>query len=205
MQSLLSRVPHFLIRFGPYVAKSLLFSSIGFAVMPAAVEAVTITVDSQSYDIAVNNISYVSAPSFFQSPPSGLMAWWGDSTGDRAVAFAKEVYDQLGAGPNAGYGPVFAYEINGGLLSAILQDLSNPQFQQDAFFNDNLILSYAVATPLSNPGVPGPLPLLTVAAAGAWSRRLRKRVCAASGKRSLYSVLVPYRSVLLSTTSAPNS
>ena len=133
-------------------------------------------VAGNAYDVTIETTSYLSSPSLFQTPPLGRMPWWGDSSGATASVFATEVYDQLGAGPTAGYGPLFAYDIAGGNLNVIMQNLTNPLSQLDDTFADNQTLSFAVANPLATTSVPAPLPLTALAAATAWSRRLRRRI-----------------------------
>ena len=108
------------------------------------------------------------------------MPWWGDSSGTIASDFAREVSGQLGAGPTPGYGPLFAFDFMGGSLDAILQNLNDPLSQLDDTFLDNQTVTFAVATPIASTSVPAPLPLLALATAGAWSRRLRRRLRSAS-------------------------
>jgi hypothetical protein len=96
----------------------------------------------------------------------------GDATGASASTFAQVVYNQLGAGPTPGYGPLFAYEISGGNLNAILQNFSDPLSQLDDIFADNLTVTLAVATPVSTTSVPAPLPLAALATAAAHSLSL---------------------------------
>ena len=160
----------------PMVAKPLALAALTLALSPSAAHAVMVTVAGNAYDVTIETTSYLSSPSLFQTPPLGRMPWWGDSSGTTASLFATEVYDQLGAGPTAGYGPLFAYDIAGGNLNVIKQNLTNPLSQLDDTFADNQTLSFAVANPLATTSVPAPLPLTSLAAATAWSRRLRRRI-----------------------------
>jgi MYXO-CTERM domain-containing protein len=154
---------------------------IALAIGPSAAEAALVTVGGISYDISTETTSYTGTPSLFQLPPTGRMPWWGDSSGTTASDFAREVFSQLGLGPTPGYGPLFAYDFSGGSLNAILQNLNDPLSQLDDTFLDSQTLTYAVATPQGSPSVPAPLPLMALAAAGAWSRRLRRLRSATEG------------------------
>ena len=160
----------------PMVAKPLALAALTLALIPGAAHAVVVTVAGNTYDVTTETTSFLSSPSLFQLPPAGRMPWWGDSSGSSASSFAQVVYNQLGAGPNPGYGPLFAYDLSGGSLNAVLQDLNDPLSQLDNTFADNQTLTFAVASPLSSTSVPAPLPLTALAAAAAWSRRLRRRI-----------------------------
>jgi hypothetical protein len=166
------------------IAKPLSLAALTLALSPSAAHAVVVSVAGNTYDITTETTSYLSSPSLFQLPPAGRMPWWGDGTGASASTFAQVVYNQLGAGPTPGYSPMFVYEISGGNLNAILQNLSDPLSQLDDIFADNLTVAFAVATPVSTPvstaSVPAPLPLAALATAAAWSRRLRRRIHSAS-------------------------
>ena len=162
------------------IAKPLALAALALALSPSAAHAVVVSVAGNTYDITTETTSYLSSPSLFQLPPAGRMPWWGDATGASASTFAQVVYNQLGAGPTPGYGPLFAYEISGGNLNAILQNFSDPLSQLDDIFADNLTVTFAVATPVSTTSVPAPLPLAALATAAAWSHRLRRRIHSAS-------------------------
>lgn len=145
-------------------------------VAPAA--ALTVTVGSYVYDVSVYTGSYNSNPTLFQGPPAGQMPWWGDGTGDLASIFAHQVYDRLGSGPTFGYGPVFAYKLSGSDILGIVQNLSDPLSQIEETVATDASVNYATATPLgpATSPVPGPLPLLGVAAAFRGSRKLKTRI-----------------------------
>ena len=152
----------------------------------ASASAFTVTVGSIDYDVTVFNGSYDSNPDDFQLPPFGKMPWWGDGTGNLAVTFAQQVYDQLGSGPAFGYGPVFAYELSGTDILGISQNLTEPSSQQDETIATIAGVNYAIATPLFSPpaSVPAPLPVFGAAAAFGWSRQLRKRIAEVKGTSS---------------------
>lgn len=160
----------------PTLAQPLALAALTLALSPGAAQAVVVTVAGNTYDITIETTSYLSSPSLFQLPPTGRMPWWGDSSGTSASTFAQEAYNQIGAGPTPGYGPLFAYDLSGGSLNAILQNLNDPLSQLDDTFADNQTLTFAVATPLATTSVPAPLPLTALAATAAWSRRLRRRL-----------------------------
>lgn len=159
-----------------FLAKPLTLAALALAICPNAGQAVVVTVAGNDYDISIQSTSYLDDPSLFQLPPAGRMPWWGDSTGTSASVFAQVVYNQLGVGPTAGYGPLFAYDLSGGTLNAILQELNNPLIQLDDTFPDNQPFAYAVASPLATPTAPSPLPIAALPTAGAWSRTLRRRI-----------------------------
>jgi hypothetical protein len=104
------------------------------------------------------------------------MPWWGDVA--LALIFAPQVYNQLGSGPTAGNGPIFAYELFGTDIHGVSQDLADLLVQYPETIATNAVVRYAIATPLdSTPAsVPAPLPVFGAAAALGWSRRIRKRI-----------------------------
>lgn len=145
--------------------------------LPAS--AVTISIGSKDYEVTVFVGKYFDNASLFQVPPAGQMPWWGDSTGDTAAEFAATVFNQLGQGPETGYGPVFAYDFAGINVQGIVQSLTNVAAQLDQAFSANNDILYAVATPLSQgpvTSVPGPLPVVGALGAFTFSRRLRRLV-----------------------------
>jgi len=135
---------------------------------PAA--AVVVNVGGNSYDVTVLNTSYDTSTSVFQLPPTGQMPWWGNDL--LASEFAAQVYNFLGSGWDADYGPVFAHGQSVGQVLGLTQSLSNPLDQIDVTPASNATLTYAIATA----PVPGPLPLFGAAAAFSWTRQLRKRL-----------------------------
>ena len=149
--------------------------------LPAS--AVSVTIGSATYDVEIYKGSYADNPSLFAATPPGKMPWWEPGgSGGLASQFASQVYDQLGAGTIADYGPIFAYDIDSGAMVGLAQMLSDPNAQVDLnsstppplFADINSIVSYAfVRSPSS---VPGPLPVFGAAAAIGWSRRIRRRI-----------------------------
>ena len=145
--------------------------------------AITVTIGSTNYDVDVFFDSYNNQSIKFQAP---TMPWWGlGDSGSLAAAFATQVYDQLGAGPESGYGPVFAYEPIMTDIAGVVQKIDDPMAQKDVAFTTGASVRYAfVRFPVSSPpsSVPGPLPVLGVAAAMGWSRRIRRRITASTFK-----------------------
>jgi hypothetical protein len=135
---------------------------------PAA--AVVVNVGGNSYDVSVFNTSFEGNTTLFQQPPTGQMPWWGNDL--LASEVAAQVYNSLGSGWDADYGPVFAHGESLGQVLGIVQSVSNPLDQIDVTPASNTTVTYAIAT---SP-VPGPLPLFGAAAAFGWSRQLRKRL-----------------------------
>jgi hypothetical protein len=152
----------------------------------APASAVTVTVDSIDYDVTFFMGAYSGNPSLFQTPPSGKMPWWGDGTGDLAYEFAQQVYNSLGEGTRAGYGPVFAYERSTNEILGLVQSLTDPLDTPDEMIATDAAVKYAIATPLrpAPSSVPGPLPLFGAAAAFGWSRQLRKRIAETHGLKA---------------------
>jgi hypothetical protein len=145
-------------------AASLLFS--------APAQAVGVNFGGVLYDVTVVETSYNGSVDLFQLPPLGKMPWWGSQA--NADLFAGEVFDALGEGSTAGYGPLFAYDYDPSIAEVIgsLQDLSAPGSFIDGTPAAGATVKYAIA---SAP-VPGPLPLFGAAAAFGWSRQLRRRI-----------------------------
>jgi hypothetical protein len=138
--------------------------------------ALTVTVDSIAYDVDVFIGKYLGNESLFQAPPAGKAPWWGDEI--LASTLAQIVYDHLGQGPTTNYGPVFAYDLSGGDILGIAQNLTDPLSQVYEIISNNSTVKYAIATPLASvpSSVPAPLPFLGATAAFGWSRQLRKRI-----------------------------
>lgn len=146
------------------VAVSLLVS------LPA--EAVGVSFGGVLYDVSVVETSYVTSVDAFRLPPLGQMPWWGSQT--NADYFAEQVYNLLGDGSTAGYGPLFAHRYDASMAQVLgsLQDTGAPGFLIDGTPSTSAVLKYAIA---SAP-VPTPLPLFGAAAALGWSRQLRRRI-----------------------------
>ena len=143
--------------------------------LPAS--AVTISIGSINYEVTVVVGKYFGNESLFEVPPAGQMPWWADPSGDMASEFATSVYNQLGQGPETGYGPVFAYDFTGPNVQGIVQSLTDLSAQLDQPFSANNDIEYAVATPLPQgpvTSVPGPLPVVGALGAFTISRRLRR-------------------------------
>jgi hypothetical protein len=134
--------------------------------------AVVVNVGGNSYDVSIVSTSYDASMALFQLPPAGTMPWWGDDL--LASEFAAQVYNYLGSGWDADYGPVFAYGQSGGQVMGLSQSISNPLDQINVAPATNAAVSYATAS--STAAVPGPLPLFGAAAAFGWSRQLKKRM-----------------------------
>ncbi|MEB3304577.1 MAG: hypothetical protein VKL58_00010 [Cyanobacteriota bacterium] len=138
----------------------------------APAQAVVVNVGGLLYDVTVLETSYTASTSSFQLPPLGQMPWWGSQP--TADNFAGQVFNALGEGSLAGYGPLFAYSYNASIAEVMgsLQDLSAPGSFIDGTPAASATVKYAIATA----PVPGPLPLFGAAAAFGWSRQLRRRI-----------------------------
>jgi hypothetical protein len=144
------------------------------ALLPLLAPAPATAVVVQGYDVSVLTLSHASQSSAFALPPLGQMPWWGNS--NLASTFAYEVFNQLGAGWDAAYGPVFAYAIDNQALPVptvlgLTQSLTDLNDQIDVTPSLTATTRYAIAVA----PVPLPLPLLGAAAGLGWSRRLRQR------------------------------
>lgn len=159
-----------------WAATALLSSAAVTVLSPSAAEAVVISVGGSFYDVSVLESSFDNASHLFATLPAGQMPWWGDE--DLAYQVATEVSNQLGDGPNTGYGPVFAYALSGTQIVGVLQNTSDPLDAINDRFATATPVQYAVASaPATAPAsVPGPLPLFGAAAALGWSRQLRRRL-----------------------------
>ncbi|MEB3260296.1 MAG: hypothetical protein VKP63_06705 [Cyanobacteriota bacterium] len=135
---------------------------------PAA--AVVINLAGVPYDVSVSQTSYSLSTSAFQAPPLGQMPWWGDD--QLASEAASQVFNLLGPGWDANYGPVFAYGATLGQALGLAPSLADPLDQIDVSPTSGAMVRYAIA---STP-VPGPLPLLGATELVLWSRRLRRRI-----------------------------
>lgn len=149
---------------------------LGGAILPmlsaAPASAVVVNIGGIDYDLSSITTSPASQPSAFGLPPLGLMPWWGD--GVLASDFAFQVFNQLGAGWDPDYGPVFAHALDTpqNQVQGLTQSLTDINDQIDVTPSFNTSISYAIArTP-----VPAPLPLLGAGAAFGFSRRLRARL-----------------------------
>jgi hypothetical protein len=147
-------------------AASLLFS--------APAQAVGVNFGGVLYDVTVVETSYTGSVDLFQLPPLGQMPWWGSQPA--ADDFAGQVFDALGEGSIAGYGPLFAYSYDASITEVMgsLQDLSATGSFIDGTPAASTTVKYAIAT--TTAPVPGPLPLFGAAAAFGWSRQLRRRI-----------------------------
>jgi len=159
------------------VAASALF---GAALLPLLsanpASALIITVAGINYDVSTIDTSHASQPTTFGQPPIGLMPWWGDDI--LASTFATTVFNQLGPGWDADYGPVFAYALDAppNVVLGLTSSLTNVSDQPDVFPSTTASVRYAIATSTLATPVPAPLPLLGAVAAYGCSRRLRARL-----------------------------
>ncbi|MFM7394299.1 MAG: hypothetical protein ACKO22_08060 [Cyanobium sp.] len=108
------------------------------------------------YDVTVVETSNTGAVDLFQLPPLGKMPWWGSQSD--ADFFAGEVFDALGEGSTAGYGPLFAYDYNASSAEVIgsLADLSAPGSFIDGNPAATATVKYAFANANATTPVPGP-------------------------------------------------
>lgn len=159
---------HALARFIPV---AFLGGTILSMLSPAPAAAITISVGGINYDVSAFSTSPASQPDAFGLPPQGQMPWWGNDT--LASEFATTLFNQLGTGWDADYGPVFAYSLDTSWseVRGVAQSITDINDLIDVIASTGSTNTYAIASPL--PDVPGPLPVLAMATGWGWSRRLR--------------------------------
>ena len=157
-------------------------ATLGLAASPAKALTVTVPVTvggiSQNYDVTTFSGTYIDNTSKFTTTD---MPWWGDSTLADQFASAVGVSSGLDGNFDGSYGPLFAYQTRGAsTTNAYIYDggMASPDY-----YNNAQTLSYAIASLASSPpaasstaSVPGPLPILGLAAAFGFSRKLRRRI-----------------------------
>ena len=145
-------------------------------------DSCTIDYGGPTYDISLKTDTFTNA---FPSPSTTNMFWWNNTTA--AVAAVSSVGAAFGT-PNsllpayAALGPYFAYEMNSFTVTAA----SNATGLVGTLGSTHLLSSSrvwatsSVYAPSGGGGnsasVPGPLPILGLAAAFGFSRKLRKRI-----------------------------
>lgn len=178
----LAPISSMLRRSHPCWAQLLAGASLALAATPLTAlpaRAVAITVSGNSYDVLTTSRAYSDDPSLFNS---ALMPWFSGNPLDNGLAydFALAVYNQLGTNtypsfPGSG-GPLFAYAADGSSVFSVFQDSNDLAIQNEIQVSPSQVYNFAYlnSTPAST-SVPGPLPLIGVAAAFRWSRTLRSR------------------------------
>ncbi|MFT5340466.1 MAG: hypothetical protein ACI9IO_002223 [Cyanobium sp.] len=155
----------------------------GLALTGGQAKALTVTVNSQLYDVTTFTGTYADNVSKFTTTD---MPWWnlGDS-GALAGQFASVVGSSSGLAGNFGWGPFFAYGPRNSPVNSLYAYVPvNPgEVPFSSAFSATQAWTYATATLASSStaaqstaSVPGPLPILGVAAAFGFSRQLRKRI-----------------------------
>jgi len=156
---------------------SLALAAAPLTALPA--RAVVITVSGNSYDVLTTSRAYSDDPSLFNP---ALMPWYSGDPLDNGLAydFALAVFNQLGTNsypplPGSG-GPLFAYAVDANSVFAVFQDTKDQAIQNEIQVSPSQSYNFAYlnSTPPTT-NVPGPLPLIGVAAAFRWSRTLRSR------------------------------
>jgi hypothetical protein len=157
----------------------------GLALTGGQAKALVVNVGGQNYDVTTFTGSYDANVSKFTTTD---MPWWnlGDS-GTLAGQFAAAVGsssvltgNDMGGG-NAG-GPFFAYApaVGWSPLQTYVSQIATTGFPATRWNNTQsgtyAILASSPPAASSTASVPGPLPILGVAAAFGFSRQLRKRI-----------------------------
>jgi hypothetical protein len=133
--------------------------------------AVVVTVEGAQWEIssfsgAAFDFSVGALDSRFNSPPGGVMPWWQNST--LANSFAQAY--QATPGSDARFF-AFSQGDTGGVAATECINVSTGDCL--SLFES---LTWASASLVPSPSVPGPLPILGAAAAFRASRRLRQRI-----------------------------
>jgi hypothetical protein len=147
----------------------------GLALTAGQAKALVVTVNGQDWDVTTFTGSYGDNVSKFETAANGgVMPWWGSQT--NAEAFALAVGPDLGL-PNAILGPFYGFSTFLAPLSLNLnvRSVAYPRETQTWNIGGNFSRTWAQATPIPA-NVPGPLPILGLAAAFGFSRKLRKRI-----------------------------
>lgn len=147
-------------------------------VCPTAAQALTVTVDSQTYNITVTEpIKYTENVSLLQSQP-----WWENfNLSDKLAKAVFEKLDTPNSTNNGATGPLFAFTASGGAFASVDFNAYISKFGGTVTTNSVAPDSLRVfAIQETAPPVPGPLPLFGAAAAFGMSRRLRQRIRRAS-------------------------
>ena len=155
----------------------------GLVFVDSKAQALVVTVNGQDWDVTTFVGAYLDNnmkpnPEFETPENGGLMPWWGSSTD--ALVFATAVGASLGT-PNSGgrVGPRFSYAASG--VAEWTPSTYNPAggTAHLLWSSPPSFYTYTKATLVPAAGsasVPGPLPILGLAAAFGFSRKLRKRI-----------------------------
>jgi len=173
-----------------WLAKPALSAALAVGVLTAGqAQAFFVKVDGQYWDVSTFDGTYNANKSKFETAANGgVMPWWGSE--HLATSFADAVLFSLGF-PNALnpgsaiFAPYFAFRPFTASNTLFILSVYRGVGPGGAYFvqgtNQNtgdFTVTWAQATPAvqGTPAVPGPLPILGVAAAFGYSRKLRKRI-----------------------------
>ena len=166
----------------------------GLVFIDSQAQARVVNVGGLDYDVTTFYGSYNDNVSKFNTPNNGgMMPWWGSS--GEAFAFATAVGSGLGL-PNFNQtGPYFGFTFFvcppsscGSSLTFVVEQRfssltpgvfsSAPSFAYPHRLSDQRTWAQATLAPAAggSANVPGPLPILGLAAAFGFSRKLRKRI-----------------------------
>ena len=165
--------------FTPSLPKKVLGAALGAIVAGLVLTAgqakalvVPVTVGGVNYDVTTFTGAYTDG-SFTSKFTTTDMPWWGDDTLAESFASAVGLSSGLDGNYDRFHGPFFAFQLNAVPQVAVRVQWGSitPRFG----VSPSQIATYATAT-LAPASVPGPLPILGVAAAFGFSRKLRKRI-----------------------------
>jgi hypothetical protein len=160
----------------------------GLALTGGQAKALVVTVNGQDWDVTTFTGSYNDNVSKFNTLENGgSMPWWGDGTlaGLFAGEFAPAVdFSGLPRAPGTIAGPAFAFGTGVDTFMYIIGRDGFVLLGTVEVLPPNVrSVTYATAALASSPpavsstaSVPGPLPILGLAAAFGFSRKLRKRI-----------------------------
>jgi len=174
--------------------KILLLAAAGVSALatafPCQVQAIDVVVDGTTYDVTIFSGSFNNNQSKFNTPPLGLMPWFGKE--GLAAQFALALGTSLGPiGINRityptgsiNYGNLFATQIvslPSGSANVFGQALAS-NLVAASYFTNGVIPRYWAQAVAKLPAraasaVPGPLPLIGMAFAYGYSRKVRSRI-----------------------------
>jgi hypothetical protein len=162
----------------------------GMVLADSQAQALVVTVNGQDWDVTTFTGSYNDNVSKFETAANGgVMPWWGSSAD--AATFASVVGTSLGSNNqftelDPTTGPFFAERLDTLLFGAaqylFTTSVDSQNFFSYSFTSQSRTWTWAQATLVpaapaaGSANVPGPLPILGLAAAFGFSRKLRKRI-----------------------------
>jgi hypothetical protein len=158
--------------------------------LPQQVLAIDVVVDGTTYDVTIFSGSYNNNRAKFNTPPSGVMPWFGSDmlatqfalalgTSLGTIGINRIAYPLNGSNNYGGLFPTRIVSLSPGSVNVFGQALtSNLAMTTSSFFTNGVIPRYWVqaVAKVRATAVPGPLPLVGMALAYGYSRKVRSRI-----------------------------